>query len=85
MNVVLVPGVFTVRCSQTDRLFGFYRHIVNSTDVAFMEMQNICRYLSDFLQDIKTIWDMCCVMTGYTHTHTSLNKNMTNLLEIVFR
>lgn len=23
-----------------------------------MEMQNICRYLSDFLHDTKTIWDM---------------------------
>lgn len=28
----------------------------NSTNVALMEMQNICCYLSDFLLDIKTIW-----------------------------
>lgn len=36
--------------------FPFFCGGVNSTNVAFMEMQNICCYLSDFLLDIKTIW-----------------------------
>ena len=57
---------FTNRLAFLNSLFGFFLQAdsySNSTNVAFMEMQNICRRLSDFLQDTKTIWDM---MTGYT-------------------
>lgn len=59
---------FLNRLTLLNSLFGFYKQIVNSTNVAFMEMLNICFYLSDFLHDIKTIWHMICVVTGYTES-----------------
>lgn len=59
---------FLNRLTLLNSLFGFYKQIVNSTNVAFMEMLNICFYLSDFLHDIKTIWHMIGVVTGYTES-----------------
>lgn len=75
---VFVPAVFTVRWSQT--AFGSYRHVLNSTNVAFMEMQNICRYLSAGYQN----------NLGYVlrddriHTHTNMtNSSHIHLQEMV--